>query len=395
MKIAFDLRRIQKPGVGRYMTCLTEAVMAHAPEHAYLLILPPGEEGAIAVRQSAEKVISSAPCYSLREQFELPRLLRRHKIDLVHSLHFNLPLFSPCPAVVTIHDVIYLACKQDLPSRWGRLYYRTMMTAAVRRADRVITVSEFSKSEIVRYLGAEPEKISVIHSGVDRDFQPVIDAAKTQAAQAKYGIDGAYILYAGIHKLRKNHAGLMRAFREFLKSGENAQLVIAGPMSEGEDELRELARELEIAHRVVFTGFVPDSDLRTLYSAARVYACPSLYEGFGFTVLEAMACGVPVVCSRESSLPEVAGDAALYADPRIPQEYALALRQVFDDVDLRRQLIERGFRNRLRFSWEHAAIATLAAYQLAAALRFEFKTRAQPRTEVAAETAVPEKRRSG
>ena len=371
MKIAFDLRRIKNPGVGRYMTCLTEAVMAQAPEHEFLLILPPEAEGALRAPRSAETVISFAPCYSLREQRELPRLLRRRKVDLLHSPHFNLPLFSPCPTVVTVHDVIYLACKDDLPSWLGRLYYRAMMIAAVRLADRVITVSEFSKGEIVRYLDANPEKICVIHSGVDRGFHSRTNTVSVQATLAKLGICGAYILYSGIYRPRKNHAGLLLAFREFLRGGADAQLVIAGPLAEGEKKLRELARDLGIAGRVVFTGFVPDSDLLALYSGARVYACPSLYEGFGFTVLEAMACGVPVVCSTATSLPEVAGDGALYVDARNPQEFALALRRAFDDAELRRQLIERGFKNRLRFSWENAAAATIAAYHRAAGLNLE------------------------
>lgn len=366
MKIAFDLRRIKNPGIGRYMKCLAEAVIGKAAEHEYLLILPAEAEEMIACDCACvERVISSAPCYSFREQVELPRFLRDRKVDLLHTPHFNLPLMAPCPVVVTVHDVIYLACKQDLPSSLGRLYYRAMMTAAVRRAERVITVSDFSKNEIVRFLNVNSEKIQVIHSGIANDFNPVTDQSQIDATLFTYGIDAGYILYTGIYKPRKNHAGLMHAFREFLKREHRAKLVIAGPMAEGEEGLRRLARELAIADRVVFTGFVPDSDLRTLYSAARVYACPSLYEGFGFTVLEAMACGVPVVCSGETSLPEVAGDAALYADARDPQDFAAALGRAFSDLELREQMIAKGFKNRSRFTWESAAGATMTAYSSA------------------------------
>lgn len=367
MKIAFDLRRIGNPGIGRYMKSLVEAVLAGAPEHEYLLILPRDREAMIEAQgTNVERVLAVSPCYSLQEQIEVPRLLRRHKVDLLHSPHFNVPLFAPCPAVVTLHDVIYLACKQDLPSRLGRLYYRGMMTAAIRRARRVITVSEFSKREIVRYLRAAPEKIDVIYSGVDRGFQPLTDPSRIEQTLARYNIAGDYILYAGIYKPRKNHAGLLRAFREFLATGDPAQLVIAGPMAEGEQGLRALADGLGVAKSAIFTGFVPDSDLLALYSAARVYACPSLYEGFGFTVLEAMACGVPVVCSRESALPEVAGEAALYADARDPHAFAVALRQAFFDVELRGPLIANGLKNRSQFSWQKCAQATVATYERAA-----------------------------
>src|SRR5262249_15230589 len=152
----------------------------------------------------------------------------------------------------------------------------------------------------------------------------------------------------------KNHAGLLHAFHDFARDGYRAKLVIAGPIGEGEVELRRLAVDLGIAGKIILTGHVPDSDLPALYSGSRLYACPSLYEGFGFTVLEAMACGVPVVCSTATSLPEVAGDAALYADPQEPREFADALGRAFANDDLRKQLIENGFKNCARFGWESA-----------------------------------------
>jgi glycosyltransferase involved in cell wall biosynthesis len=147
--------------------------------------------------------------------------------------------------------------------------------------------------------------------------------------------------------------------------------VIAGPIAEGKEELQRLALELGVAEKLIFTGFVPDSDLPALYCGARLYACPSLYEGFGFTVLEAMSCGVPVVCSAATSLPEVAGEAALYADAQNPKEFAHALSLAYSNAELRRELIEKGHRNCARFSWESAARGALATYQRAAGLSIE------------------------
>jgi glycosyltransferase involved in cell wall biosynthesis len=369
MKIALDLRRIKNSGIGRYMKCLAEAVVARAPEHDFLLILPSGACEVVGFEdRQVEIVTASSKYYSLREQVELPRLLRRHKVDVLHSPHFNIPVARTCPIVVTVHDVIYLACRQDLPSRLGRLYYRAMMAAAVRRSERVLTVSEFSKNDIVRYLNADPEKIEVVFPAVDPAFELVTDRGKIEAVLSRYRLDEDYILYAGIYRPRKNHAGLLRAFRQFLKSGAQGKLVLAGPLAEGEAELLRLASELGVANKVVVTGFVPDSDLPALYSAARVYACPSLYEGFGFTVLEAMACAVPVVCSPATSLPEVAGEAALYAEAQDPEEFATALERAFFEPELRQKLIEKGLKNCRRFSWQSAADATLAVYQRAAGL---------------------------
>ncbi len=364
MKIAFDLRRIKNPGIGRYMKCLVEAVVAQSPEHEYLLIMPPDGEDMVTVQAaSVAKISPVLKYYSVREQIELPRILRRHKVDLLHSPHFLLPLIRPCATVATIHDVIYLACKQDMPSRAGRLYYRGMMKASARLAERIITDSEYSKADIVRYLNADPIKIDVIYPGVDPEFTRMTDPARLQSVREKFRIDRDYILYVGIYKLRKNHAGLLQAFRHFRANGGRAQLVIAGPMEEGEPVLRRLAAELGISESVVFTGFVSDADLPALYSGARVYACPSLYEGFGFTVLEAMACGAPVVSSSATSLPEVAGDAALYADPLNSEEFAGGLYRAFTDAALRSALAERGRKNLLRFHWANTATETLAVYQ--------------------------------
>jgi glycosyltransferase involved in cell wall biosynthesis len=364
MKIAYDLRRIKNPGIGRYMKCLTRAVLEQAPGNDYLMILPPDASPEMRA-QTANVVTITTPveCYSIREQLELPRILRRYGADVLHSPHFNMPLACTCPVVVTIHDLIYRACQQDLPSRLGRMYYHGMTAAAVRLADRVITDSEFSRRDIVRFLKCDPDKIEVVYPGVDPIFHGTTDCARIDAVRSRYRIDDDYILYLGIYKPRKNHAGLLRAFCEFLANGSHAQLVIAGPLQEGEAELRGMARDLRIAERVVFTGFVPEEDLPILYSGAKVYACPSLYEGFGFTVLEAMACGVPVVCFRETSLPEVAGDAALYADPRSPAGFAAALARASSDRELRADLVAKGSANCKRFNWQGAARQALAVYQ--------------------------------
>ncbi len=364
MKIAFDLRRIKNLGIGRYMKCLVEAILAQEPQGDYLLILPPGAEGMIQIVGSrAETITPKLKYYSVREQIQLPRILRDHKVDLLHAPHFMLPLVRPCSSVVTIHDVIGLTWKEDLESRIGRVYYRWMIAAAVRLADRIITDSKFSRDDIVRCLGVDPEKVQVIYPGISPDFQQISDNAELENIRAKYRIEDDYIVYAGIYKRRKNHAGLLRAFRTFLSNGGRANLVLVGPLKEGEQELRRLADELRISKKVIFAGFVDDYELRALYSAAKVYACPSLYEGFGFTVLEAMACGTPAVCAGETSLPEVAGDAALYANPRNPEEFAQALHEVFTNASLRSALIEKGRKNLRRFSWANTAKKTLGVYE--------------------------------
>lgn len=365
MRIAIDLRRILNPGVGRYMKCLVETILKEAPQHDYLLILPPGAEGMVSGGDgNVQRLVSDLKYYSIREQIRLPFLLRRYEADILHAPHIMVPLLCPCPVAVTLHDVIPLTCDlPDPPSRLGRLYFRIMVYAAARLSDSIITDSQYSKDDIVRCLGTHPNKVEVICPGIDPGFRPVRDISTLEQVRRKYRIAGEYILYTGIYKPRKNHHGLLEAMRQLLGLGVDARLVIAGPMKEGESQLRRAATEMGIAGKVILTGFVDDADLAALYSAARVYACPSLYEGFGFTILEAMACGTPVVSSRETSLAEVGRDGVLFADPRRPVEFAAALARVFTDDTLRQQLVQAGFVNVQRFSWKAAAQATLAVYE--------------------------------
>src|SRR6266446_923775 len=195
MKIAFDLRRIKNLGIGRYMKDLVEAILAQEPLGDYLLILPPGAEDMIRAGNSSAKTITpKLKYYSIREQIQLPRILRDHKVDLLHAPHFMLPLVRPCPSVVTIHDVIGLTWKEDLRSRIGRVYYRWMISAAARLADRIITDSKFSRDDIVRRLGVDRNKIKVVYPGISPDFQRVNDAAELENIRTKYRIENEYIV---------------------------------------------------------------------------------------------------------------------------------------------------------------------------------------------------------
>jgi glycosyltransferase involved in cell wall biosynthesis len=367
MRIGYDLRRINNPGIGRYMRRIVEGVLQNAPQNEYVLIMAPGTEHLIKGSNGAnvKKIVTALPYYSIREQFELRTIARNERLDLFHSPHFLMPLLPTCPTVITIHDVIYIACKEDLESRVGRLYYRWMMKAAAHQSQRIITVSEFSKSDIVRLLSVSPDKVDVVLSGVETTFKPITDPSTLSRVSQKYGATKPFILYTGIYKRRKNHAGLLRAFAEVRRAGVDVQLLIGGPLKEGKTILESLARDLNISDNVVFAGFIDESDLPALYSAARVYACPSNYEGFGFTILEAMGCGTPVVCNPSTSLPEVAGDAVLWANANSPEEFGDALVRACGDSELRSNLVNEGFRNTARFTWEKAITETLYAYDRA------------------------------
>jgi glycosyltransferase involved in cell wall biosynthesis len=363
MRIAFDLRRIKNLGIGRYMKYLVEAVVKEAPEHEYLLIMASGTEEMISASEArVTRVVCNARYYSVTEQIVLPRLLKRHAVDIFHSPHFLVPLRSPCPVVATVHDVVHIVCKDDLRSTPARIYARVMMKACAHATDRIITDSEFSKQDIVRVLDVAAEKIDIVYPGVTAMGVAEHEKQDIAAVRERFGIVEDTILYAGIYRRRKNHTALLKAFAELIRRGVRAQLVIAGPMDGHETELQSVAANLGIAGRVVFTGLVSDDELRALYGIARVYACPSLYEGFGFTVLEAMSSGVPVVAAPYTCLPEVGGKAALYADPNNPAEFAEALSLALNDSELRQRLIAGGYQNLGRFVWQRAARETLDVY---------------------------------
>lgn len=362
MQIAFDLRRIVNPGVGRYMTCLVNAIVEQAPQHKYLFIMAPGTEHLLPCANRGQVVIVSAAYYSFAEQLVLPWILWKYKVDLLHALHFVVPIIKVCPTIVTIHDAIHFVYPQDLPSWKGRVYAKAMMTAAAHIADRILTVSEYSKTDIVRYLHVNPKKVTVNYASLDKRFASAKSTDSLLCIKQKLGVTEDFLLYTGIYKARKNHLGLLNAFALLDTIGTRVQLVIAGQLGNGERLLRQRTLELGISKNVIFAGYVPDEELSFLYAAAKAYVCPSLYEGFGQTLIEAMACGTPVVCHRGSSLPEVCGDAALYADARESFEFAAQIRRLLEDSDLQSALIQKGYENVKRFDAGKIAQQTLLVY---------------------------------
>jgi glycosyltransferase involved in cell wall biosynthesis len=344
------------------METLVESVVEAAPHHEYLLIMPQGSKHLAQLPERVQRVYARSDYYSISEQFELHSLLKKHKVDLLHSPHFVVPLRKICATVCTIHDVIHLVYPQDIKSPVGRIYARWMMKAALRVSDKIITDSEYSKQDIISRAGGDPEKISVIFPFLAKGFSRVSDPAILQAVRDRYGIRRNYILYTGILRERKNHIGLLRAFAKLIAQGHDLDLVISGPIDPTENGLNGMAKELGLEERVVIAGFVPEAEISALYSGATIYACPSLYEGFGFTPLEAMACGAPVVCHNGTSLPEVCGDAALYSDARNPDEFARSLARVLEDSELREAMVERGFKNIQRYTARDSVDATLTLY---------------------------------
>ncbi|MFZ5916115.1 MAG: glycosyltransferase family 4 protein [Chloroflexota bacterium] len=280
----------------------------------------------------------------------------RRPPDLLFVPAHVLPPLRPRRSIVAVHDLGYLHFPQahrtldrlylDLSTRWN-----------ARVAAHILADSQATKADLMRHYATPAGKISVVYPGPDEALRRVDDPAAVAAVKAKYGITADYVLYLGTLQPRKNLARLVDAFARLHTQYElrNTQLILAGRKGWLYDQIFSRVQAHGLAERIVFTDYLPNADLPTLLSGARAFAFPSLYEGFGFPVLEAMRCGVPVVCANTSSLPEIAGDAALLIDPLDTGALAAALAQALSDEPLRAELIARGYAQAQRFSWDRAA----------------------------------------
>lgn len=285
-------------------------------------------------------------------------------IDLFHATDHLLPRFYNIKSVFTVNDLTFSLYPKTHRS-WNRLFLQLMMPRFLRTANAIIAISDCTRRDVSRVYGLDPEKIQVIYDGVHPHFHPVQEGEK-QAVCRKYSLPEQYLLNVGTIEPRKNLNTLLEAYHLIRQRGINLPLVIAGKKgwrSEGFFKKRRLAG---LEEQVQWAGFVSDNDLPAIYSGASAFIFPSLYEGFGLPVLEAMACGTPVICSNVSSLPEIAGEAALMFDPCDPDALAGAIARVLTDGALNQELRELGYAQAARFTWEQTARKTLAVYEQAA-----------------------------
>ena len=301
--------------------------------------------------------------YSVAEQIRIPLALRRERVALFHAPHYVLPPLVPCRSVVTIHDCIHLMFPQYLPSRLGFTFARAAISLASRRAARVLTVSESSKRDILRLVDVSASKIDVICNGYDERFGIEPLAEDVVRVRERYQLHDKFVLYAGNVKPHKNLERLIVAFNLVRGRGlEHLKLVLIGDDISRYAALRRAVHSHQLHKYVRFLGYLPQETLAVMYRLAGVFVFPSLYEGFGLPPLEAMASGAPVVTSNVSSLPEVAGDAAILVDPYDPSAIADAIERVLCNEGLRRDLRTKGLARARQFSWETSVRRVRAVY---------------------------------
>jgi len=346
MMLAVDGREFvpgRVTGIGRFLVGLLHEIARSRP-HLQTVVVA-GREESIPVAAPHLRVHRLPPCPTLVwDQILLPRALRQVKATAFFSPYYKAPLRAPCPTVVTIHDLIPLRFPAYSRGRW-RLFaatFRPWAALLARRAAAVITDSAHSKSDLLALLGLDAERVHVIPIGVPEEFRPALPPESVAAAAARYGVHRPYILAVGNFLPHKNLPRLVEAYSllpTLLR--EDVRLVLAGSPG-GHGPARPVDRAALIRPGVVLPGFIAPEDLPLLYAGATALVCPSLAEGFGLPVLEAMACGTPVVCARAGALPEVAGDAAIYVDPSDVRSIASGLHRIVEDEGLRRDLAARG-----------------------------------------------------
>jgi glycosyltransferase involved in cell wall biosynthesis len=357
VRIAIDARKLHDFGIGTYIRNLVTQLARIDGDTEYVLLCRE-HDCAIAAElgPNFHAVAEKALPYSVSEQVRVPMRLRREQVDLFHAPHYVLPPLIQCRSVVTIHDCIHLMFPQYLPGRIAHAYARASIWAATRRSDRIVTVSETSKNDILRCFPDVPaDKIVVIYNAIDDRFG--IEPGEEQVARVRerYQLDDQYVLYVGNIKPHKNLERLIAAFARLRREGfDHLKLLIIGDEISKHPSLRRAVHRDKLHKHVRFLGFVPFETLSVLYRLAGVFVFPSLYEGFGLPPVEAMACGTPVVTSNVSSLPEVVGDAALLVDPYDPDSIAEGMCRVLTDDALRATLRARGLRQARQYSWEQS-----------------------------------------
>jgi glycosyltransferase involved in cell wall biosynthesis len=364
MRVAIDARKLHDFGVGTYIRNLLRYLARLDSTTEYVLLCRKSDLGISAqLGPNFRSVLEPAPGYSIREQLHVPWVLMREKPDVYHAPHYVLPLAVPCRSVVTIHDCIHLMFPQYLPSRMAHAYAKASMWGAAKRSNRILTVSEASKRDIVRFFNVQPDKVVVVYNAIDERFWTRPAEEEIARVRERYQLQHRFVLYAGNIKPHKNLVRLIQAFERLRRELDQITLLIIGDEISKLPALRHAVHKYKLHKQVRFLGFVPDETLAVLYHLASVFVFPSLYEGFGLPPLEAMASGTPVVTSNISSMPEVAGDAALLVDPYQVDSIVDGLRRVLTDAVLADDLRRKGLIRARDFSWERSVARTLALYQ--------------------------------
>jgi glycosyltransferase involved in cell wall biosynthesis len=362
--IGIDARKVQDFGIGTYIRNLIHGLAEVDRENRYLLLTTrEGKKLLADLPGRFQAVVESSPVYSLRELVVLPWKIRRLGLDLYHSTHYVLPAAVPCKVVATIHDIIHLLYPEFLPNRFALLYAQRMIRHTLNRGDRIIAVSANTRQDLMTHFAVDGRKIHVIYNGVEDLFRQRLPAAERDAWLERLGVRRPYLLFVGNPKPHKNLDNLVKALAAAKRATPfAAPLVCVGGRPGSEFKIRQRAEQLGIADGVQLLGEVPQEALPALYQGAHLFLYPTLYEGFGLPVVEAMASGTPVITSNTSALREIAEGYAYLVNPLDVPGMAEAISLCVTDDERRTALARLGEQRARDFDWRQAAERTLEVY---------------------------------
>ncbi len=373
MRIGIDGRTLRDdyPGIGRYLYNLLLAMQDQLEGDTLVVLHDPEAKSrydlqALAALAGVELVPFPLPPRALKQQWRLPQLLRSLRLDVFHApYYFTAYRGLPCPLVLTLHDLIPIACPSSMRSPLDRLSFRIAARLALRAARTVIVPSQATQADLLRLLGTLPERVTVIPEAAAPIFQPASEAAVRHTREL-YRVPPRYILHVGVNKPHKNLETLLAAYQRYYTqtpAEKRAALVLVGEHDPRFPSPSRWAAQFGVSRSVLALGSVPDEDLRALYSGAAFVAFPSLCEGFGLPLLEAMACGAPAMASTTPALSEVAGDAAILLNPRDTSAWTRMMARLLEDATLQASLRAKGLARAAQFSWAAAARQTLEVYR--------------------------------
>ena len=353
-------------GIHIYAGKLVENLLSHHADKDPYRIYCRREVPAQFMRIKTKTNFQIAPFVNRKvcEQLWLSAQLTTKPVDLFHAT-FGKPLVCPVPYIITVHDLFVVRFPEKYPA-WLRAYHRLAVEKAAKSAEFIITVSEYSKQDIMEYLDIPEDRIKVIPLAADKDrFRPA-SASQIKIVSTAYNLPGKFILHVGGFSPIKNTVRTVEAFHGLLndRNDEDLGLVFAGSTGGSEySRTQDAVRKYGLEKRVIFTNYLPDEHLTPLYSAAHCVIIPSLIEGFGLPVLESLQCGTPVICSESGSLPEVAGNAAIYVTPSDTDSITKAMIEMVFDSDIYSKLKSRTLNQASKFSWERTASETYKIYK--------------------------------
>lgn len=368
MKIAIEAQRIfrtKKHGMDFVALEAIRHLQRIDRENQYYILVSPGEDRCLEETPNFRIVELNCPTYPLWEQAALPRAVRKIKPDLLHCTSNTAPLFCPVPLVVTLHDIIFLEKRQgrskSLYQTLGWYYRRLVVPRILPRCKKIVTVSNFECRRIREALHIAPDRVEAIYNGYSSHFRP---AGSPSEVTRKYIDEPAYLFFLGNTDPKKNTARTLAAYALYLRESRRKLPLLIADLDENAvaSILKEESLE-QIGPYLRFSGYIDNRDLPSVYSGAFAFLYPSLRESFGIPILEAMACGTPVITSDTSSMPEIAGSGALLVDPSEPRQIARRLLLLETDEELYRRQADYGLERVKRFSWNHTAERLLALYE--------------------------------